>query len=879
MADIAISYSHRDVDFVRLIEARARAAGHTVWLDDPSDRGEYGAGMTLPSGQNHWDVISREFVNATAVVVLRTPSWEGSEYCCREWDLLTEWGKWTACATPNDIRGFDQLLADFGRYAPVADAHARLVDAARHGRDAGSVSLFERLLSRSEATDAQRVVDEALAAPWQMLTPALDPYLREVLDRRNAGRKRLRRAAITSVSILSVLALLSVVAWVIALFAQRSAQENADRSRALALVARSETESDTLKAVAQAEEAVKLYPTAQTNDALAVARSRDSRLRTGSVRSGTYVSLVLAPGTRRAAGVGLDEIHVFDPSTGAPISTIADTTGPRFGALVFALSGEELVYIDTKRNLIKRPVDGGGPQILASGVQTLAADGDRIWWSTVNDLISSDYAGQDRTTTPLETPLNFLTVDSEQQLADAIDSGGSLVTFELDSGRAKVRSARKIGGGDKAHNPNSRVNPVATRCGDRVFGSIANYRMRLRGTDFLADSTGISVKRASSSNQPPLCFGNDALVAGVIGAFGTFRTFDGAPVPLLRQGTVSTDGRGAAADENQSRFALARGDDGRVYGISPEGSLRSFEPASAATVARTSNQATDTTSGDKKPSDAEAAEIIAAAEVGGGIIGFDKIGRLISLDDGRVLAESAGTVAPNLFAVNDSGMAIATMTRTLFVDQRRVLVRGKGSGAPGELVGLTSAGDGRRFVATYIDHVNLVNVRGEVERTYNFPWSGDDQVIAAAVSPDGREISVGTFSGRVALIRGDEEPVFLKDDLTASASTQLAFTSKGDLLAVTPEGQLLRLKRGDGVLEVDKSVLFGASAVMLHSAGNRILVTGNRTDSAVYRADDLGVITRVNSGVAAPYSVQFGAGRNELIGLGAGGLVRVPLSE
>lgn len=873
MADIAISYSHRDMDFVRAVEQRARAAGHSVWLDDPSDRDAYGAGMTMPSGQNHWDVISREFLNATAVVVLRTPNWEGSEYCRREQLLLTEWGKWTAYVTPGDVSGFERLLADFDRYAQLAEAQARLIDAARQGGH-GRTSIVERLLARSEAADAQLVIDEAATAPWPLLTPVLDPYLREVLARRSAGRRRLRQTALTSVSILSILALLSVVAWVVAVFAQRTAQENADRSRAMALIAQSETEPDTMRAVALAKEAVTLNPGRASSDSLAVAQDRDRRLRTGSVRRGNAYALVLAPTGTAAASVGVDEIHVFDRDTGDPVATIDDSVGPVFGSLLFTPDGSKIVYIDKRLQLVKRPVAGGPPTTLASSVRSLASDGHRLWWSSGSQLVSAGFDGEDRKSTSVERALSALSIDPGQGLADGIDTSGRLVTFRLAGGQATLRSARAIGGGDKQYSSGSRLNPVVVRCGERAFGVLPNYKMKLRATHFVADSDRIELVRGSSGFGPPVCLSDDDALATSI--HNSVRTFRGSPIPRFRSVTT--------AEERQSRLAVARAPDGRVYVVSPEGKLYSFEPSFAATIAAPPEEVTNAVdSRGEAPSEtaATSAEVIALGQVEGGVIGFSSAGKVLDLNDGSVIFPGWGEIYPGMLAVNSSGTAITTGRGQLIVGADRKVYTVPHTGDPMNQVGLTSSGDEKSFVAAYVDHADVIGKTGQLERTVRFSWiDEDDGIVAAALAPDGKHVAVATHSGRVALVKDGENPIFLETPLAVGLSKQIAVTKTGDVLVTTPDGRILRLRHEGDELRVKGAVLYGAPAVNLSVSGDRVLVAGRYTDSAVYRADDLGAVARVSSSLARQYSVQLSNSSRQMIGIDPGGrVVRVPLPD
>ncbi len=890
MADVAISYSHRDSEAARRIESEITAGGRSVWLDAPSERSSYGSGITLPSGQNHWDVISREFLNASVIVVVATANWARSEYCRREYEFVREWGKWVVFInTPEQFVRAEPigephttvagLLAELGQHEVLAETHARLVSSAMYGESSADgpttlrAGIIERTLKRSEAIDANSVVTGAAEAPWHCITPRVDQRIRELLDRDRAIRRRLRTFAVTAVATLTVCALAGVAAWAIALIANHDARTSADHAQSIALANRSASETSTLTAIQMAQRAVDLHRDSVSETALAVAKDRDNRLRTVPARADRYFGMTMAPVGERAAAASADFIVIFNRTTGVAETSFPAEVGPRFGSVLFSPTADRILFINSEHTLVSRPVSGGGERGIAAKVDAGGADGDRLWWSSGEKLLSGDFDGNVHATLAIPFALTALSADSGQHLLDAVGRNSSLYTFTIRGTTPSLIRTQELGGAttllssttsnnvaamqapsaDSADNgltnrertlfgqysasedqvaaiPPTLLNGVVKRCGQHVFGGIANYKLRISGTMFDATATSVHAAKSVSGIQPPICLSDDN--AWTTSIYEDQMTFRPGPQPFL--------------PVSQQSMVTAQDQTGRIYALSSKGKLYSMLPASMAT--KTS---------------ASSSNIV--VKVGSTALGFTEDGRIVNTASGAAIGADLGRLYLNVIAVNSDSAAILSDKGVVIVNDHS-LVATVPMSASDPFYEVSGAGDGKRYQIVYGNHVDLVSADGRVERTVSFPWlSDDDVVVSATTSPDGSHMAVATARGRVASmpITTTGPASFLDPPLTSSYDSTVAYTGKGELVVISPEGQVMLLGED---MKRTRSVVFGAAPDVVQVAGDRILLSADTIGSVVYRTDDLAAIARLDDTIGVRYSVHMNSSGTEAIG-------------
>lgn len=886
MADIAISYSHRDSAAARLIESELTAAGRSVWLDAPSERTSYGSGITLPSGQNHWEVISREFVNASVIVVVATKNWFESKYCQDEYDWVQRWGKWVVFVYPPDephdvrpsaepVTTVPELLIDLERHEALAEAHARLVSSASHSDNptAKRTGRIEGALKRSKAKDAETTLAGAIDAPWHCVTPPVDQYIRKILERDRKIRRRLRTFVVSAVATLSVFALAGVTAWAISLVAQQDARMSANRAQSIALANRSASETSTLNAVRLAQRAVELHRDSVSENALAVATDRDSRLRTVNMRADRNIEMTMAPIGERGAAVSMDSITIFNRTTGVTESAFAAEVGPRFGSIVFTPTADRVVFIDAHRSLTSVAVAGGPAHSLATNVDTIAADGEQLWWSSGQTLYGGNFTGAVRSTITIPSAFTAMSVDGSQRLLDAIGRDGSLYSYKLSGEDPTPTRTQAIGRGmssvatttsksvDEVKSPSdsrssdaltnedrknfaaykeaddtvssipeSNLNGVVKRCGQHVFGGIANYQLRILGTIFDATDRSMNSSRSVSGLQPPLCVGEKN--AWTTSIYGDRMMFVPGSHPYL--------------PINNESLVTAQDSTGRIYALSLKGQLYSMMPASMAT----------------KTSAAGAYTVVKIGEL---TLGFTTDGQVVNLNTGVPVATGFEKFYLNLIVVNSSSVAVVAPGKVVIVDERAHVSTYP---IPKSVIvsGITGSVEGNRINVLLDDHVEVVRADGTVEKSVKLPWlAHDESVVSASTSPDGSRLAVVTSGGRIAavLAGGSGKPSFSDLRLTPSYKPQVAYTRTGDLVVVSPEGQLSLL---DHDMKRRHSVVFGSAPDVLQVAGNRILVSAGAIGSVVYRTDNLAAVAQLADYVGVRFTVHMNSSGTEFIG-------------
>ena len=214
MAEVGISYAHRDAPDALRLHQVVRAGGLTAWMDDPADEAEDGP-VGIPVGGAHWDVIEREFADAEVIVVLDTPAWHASEYCQREYRRCRQLGKWIVFATPDRAEAaVADIESGLSEHGELLAAHARV--AARAVSTDNDLSWFQRALFRRSAADAELLLSRVGDESPVTLTPAIREVLKTDLDASRATRRTLRRVGVAVVASLAVLATGAGVAWVVA---------------------------------------------------------------------------------------------------------------------------------------------------------------------------------------------------------------------------------------------------------------------------------------------------------------------------------------------------------------------------------------------------------------------------------------------------------------------------------------------------------------------------------------------------------------------------------------------------------------------------------------------------------------------------------------
>lgn len=217
-----ISYSQSERGLAIQVCDRLISAGQTVWMDDFG--GAAGEFLGIPAGQRHRDTIRSAILNSATFLIVDSAPWRASAYCAYEWEIARRAGRRTAAITdpalpPLDVgcaerfERLDSLLGRLELHEELAIAQVRLDEARLHG--GSSQGLLARVLGGPERqADAELLATVAAGDGMPRITPAQAEFVRQVIHEGSIRRRRLRLAGTSLLSVLALLAGVSVVAGV-----------------------------------------------------------------------------------------------------------------------------------------------------------------------------------------------------------------------------------------------------------------------------------------------------------------------------------------------------------------------------------------------------------------------------------------------------------------------------------------------------------------------------------------------------------------------------------------------------------------------------------------------------------------------------------------
>ena len=823
MADVGISYAHSDVELVRVLAAALERRIASVWIDSPDDIDRAVGEAGIPVGQSHWDVIEAEFAAASVIAVLDTPAWHASEYCQRERGLCTELGKAVHVVAADSIeQAADDIRATLAAHADALSAHARLASRALAAEE--QPSTMQTVVSHRTASDA----DAVLAAPDSPAT--VTPVVRAVIDRDLAlaqdARRTLRRFSRGALAFLAVAAVVAVVLWGVAVHFSTDANASEAAARARALASEARLASDTVDAVALAEEAVNLDPSSVNEAALLAARTRDTRLRSIDLPTDTYLGAAWAGGEPLVLVYTKDAITPVDTASGTVGARVAVELPIRPGTLQAGPDGTSAVYITPDGDLAwidlatrRNPIAMHGP------VSALAITGDdEIVWASSGDLAIRIAGYPTDGTVPAVHTISVLPT-----IVRALDVEGDSVAVLGDDGVVRLL---RVGGGSLALESEARVsdrsgsssagyrNALAI-CGDRVSGAYSP--MTILGTAFEwtpGAADGLRTERASRISGP-VCTPAGALTAGIsAGALATFdstRSISDAPDLFWRI---------AARDPLHRRVAYVSPTPARLLVGDAENLPMETEIGPAAAVVLLEDR----------------------------MLYVDDTNTVRDVDTKEPLGQ-LGEIYPTLQATSVLGCdaLLAALDGIFHVGCEggvtRVVDAESLSPAAGDFLGLRAGGDGEHFVLTQIASVTLLERDGSVDGVIRVPGLRGDAPAEADVSADGSTVWIVTVMGDVyrvdrsfGEVAADQEPLIR---VTAGNSNTLATLADGDVVISSSDGRVLRIS-GDGEIRAAGRLDFAPDAIVV--SGDDVVLSSVVEGSVVLRADDLAVIDSLEQG-------------------------------
>ena len=332
MADVFVSYSRRDSEFVRrLTEAVSDRGGRDVWLDTEG----------IQDGEVFPEVIKRAIEQSNTFLFVITPNAVNSAYCENEVEYARQMQKRILpvlrepvpdAELPAEIR--DRNWIPFTEDADFEQGMARLVTALDTDLEATRAHthwLVKALEWTSERRDNSfllrgselKAAETWLAATPEHADPAPTPLQREyVLASRNAAARRQRMLMIGSVAVAAV----SVGLLIFALISRGQAVSERVSARAQALAAESQAQlpNDPQISLILGMRAVQTHPTPQSMFALRAALDAsplEQALPTvadpGSCATNSGLSAAARPDHEQVAEASCNGLlRLLDPATG-----------------------------------------------------------------------------------------------------------------------------------------------------------------------------------------------------------------------------------------------------------------------------------------------------------------------------------------------------------------------------------------------------------------------------------------------------------------------------------------------------------------------------------------------------------------------------------
>ncbi len=395
MADVFLSYSRRDSEFVRRLADSVVARGKEVWVDTEG----------IADGEVFPEAIKRAIEQSDAFLFVITPAAVASAYCEQEVEYARELQK-RIVPLLRDPVGDDELPAEIRdrNWIPFTEADefdaslARLVTALDTDLEAAKAHtrwLVKALEWDGEQRDRSfllrgselKAAEAWLAASPEDADPAPTPLQREYLlaSRESAAR---RQRLLVGASL--VIAAVSIGLLIFALISRSQAVTAQVGASAQALAAESQAElpDDPEISLILGRKAVSTKATSQTLFALRAALDSSPLLRAyptvagasvcSSVAGATLAAALSPSGTQIAEGTCHGALRFLDAATGRVTrtvqvaSTLAALTYSPNGALIAIGTATAIILVNTRTGAVvaaantalgARTLTGGGPGI------------------------------------------------------------------------------------------------------------------------------------------------------------------------------------------------------------------------------------------------------------------------------------------------------------------------------------------------------------------------------------------------------------------------------------------------------------------------------------------------------------------------------------
>lgn len=873
MADIAISYSHRNPELAANLRREILARGLTVWMDEPDATDLNIEGIAIPWGQAHRDVIQDEFARADLVIVVDTPGWRESEYCQFEYSFLQEWGKWIAFYAPDPedaeltpgvrhYRGFDEIEPELNQRKGLAGAHARLVQQARSQSSPTTSSRAERLLKRGEDEDARLLLSANLRDAGLALNPSLTAAAESALADARTARKKLLRLGVSSVAVLAVLAGLGSAAWVASAAGKRAAEESAAQSRSLDLASQSGVERDTVRALTLAQQAFDLAETPTSASALAAAKAANQRLRSIDITARDYVGAVLAADAPVIVAYTTNELQWINTDTGDVGAPLTLPKNIRIGAVTVSADGSHVAFVQrADRSLwVASQTERRASMIADDRVTAVAtADGTDLWWATESGYLSTaPFPALDSTPRPVSTALDSLatafTIEPRTGQLDFVEMRGTVRSGILKDGVFTEQNRFDVTPPESIADPLGQLNSAITRCGPNLFGSImAGAQRSVHFTEIAGHASVDGGSLVYDDGELDI----DATAQAIVDGSSAAAIDSGAGAVALTRSAYRIQPPVCGEDDIASYYSLIRGTanpfgDHDPVPFIPAGSLR-YVPAVDTTRSRnhvisTDGQLFTVESVHSRIWDAPGATALLPMPGRDLLVMAD--GTIVNADTGNPTGTLSRAAAPASASVIGAVGAIATADGVVLVDEN-------GTPSPpatvdGRFSSLRAGADGTHFVVTSTTAVTLLDTTGKVARVVDVKWLNDglSTALDADVSPDGATLAVSTSGGRVVTIpllsESNGQPTFWDQQVSAGSSTRVAYVpGTGKLVVSSADSALHRLEPGPQGLRTDGSVHLGDVAGSLTTGDDLVLATTDRGGTVLVDSATMQIVDRL----------------------------------
>lgn len=808
MADLAISYAHFDKAEALALRDALAAQGVSVWMDTPRDEDAAGAG--IPVGQAHWEVIEREFAAALVIVVLDTPKWRLRDYCQKEYRRCRELGKPLVFVVPGEAASRESEIAGMSRQNRDAlAAHARLA-ARAVDPEVHSPSWYERLSAKRLSADARAVLAEQEAS--FVVTPLIREIAEDDLATANAVRRRFRRVATGAVAGFTVAAVAASVGWGLSERWSQAAAASRDRAEALELTAQSQAKTDTVQAIRLAEQARSLDDGAFTAEVLAEALLRDQRMRVIEVPADSYRGAVWSADEEIVYLFTADSVTRVDAESGVADTPVSVGGTVRNGTMV-ADSSLGVAFVDTSGALLRVAPGTQYAERLDTGLSTIAlgADGTLLGAGLDGELFPITVSGDTATRArELQLPNRVRSVDVAGDVVAVIDDEGWARRLRLEGGGLVETAAVRVAEGSLASS-GSWLRSNITVCGDELVGS---FVPGLLGVAFgwNPDAGAPEVVRTTQVS-PPVCAGDGAWVADLVR--GDIRELQGDYEVKLSSDVIQVR---SVRDPRHDRVAFVSSQPGRLLILDPATAIsqRKIGPVTAVIpLDRTTLQ-----------------------------IGDD--GEVADMATGRALGRLPAP--PSMWARQGCDAMVASLGGLAHVscDGSLSIVADAD-----DLAGLRSGADGRHFVVTRHDRIDIHDGDGSLVGQVELSLPGSDSPIEADLSPDGQQLVVATVLGsvfEVAVDGGEPAAPFAK--VPAGNYTLVAYLPGQTGVVVTGVDGRVRRYDEDGSLVASRQLDLQAQTLTVE--GDTVLLSAPNEGSVILEAETLAVVERIAVGEVLP---------------------------